>query len=198
MCVVKLDFVLLDVCAPYYTTLLPSCLGKIFQDVLEFSFLYDKRGVSDGNFHFYCSQGTLSIFIFAKPQVRVGIHFHFHSHWPQSLYTTIIPSWEWPQTDSSMPWANLTKDTLMKYNKQKTPFLCKIFVNFGHILIRYGLYFYCCMLRSQLEYVCSALSLALHRYAGAGLLRNPRPSKRREKKKGIRDVPSLRRKPIDD
>lgn len=149
-----------------------SCPEKIFQDVLEFSFLFMGWGVSDGNFHFCGWQGTNPIFIFAKPQVRVGIHFHFHLHWPQSLYTTIVPSWTWPQTDSFMPWANLTKDTLMKYNKQKTLFLCKIFVNFGHILIRYGLYFYCCMLRPQLEYVCSALSLALHRYALAGCWRN--------------------------
>lgn len=123
----------------------------------------------------------------------MGIHFHFYLHWPQSPYNSIIPSWEWPQTDSSMPWANLTKDTLIKYNKQKTPFLCKIFVNFGHILIRYGLYFYCCMLRPQLEHVCFALSLALHRYALAGCWRNrlvPREVRRRG---GIQEVPSAYR-----
>lgn len=114
----------------------------------------------------------------------MGVHFHFHLHWPQSPYNSIIPSWEWPQTDCSMPWANLTKDTLIKYNKQKTLFLCKIFVNFGHILIRYGLYFYCCMLRPLLDHVCSALSLALHRYALAQLACARCARSKRSEKKG--------------
>jgi len=73
-------------------------------------------GVSGDDFHFCDRQGTILIFIFAKPQVRVGVHSHFHLQWPQSLYTSIVPSWTWPQTDCPMPWANLTKDTPMEYN----------------------------------------------------------------------------------